>query len=273
MAPLKPIQNWLDRPQRTNRDALVVGVVGAAIFAIAVYALGRLLDAAHLIDFDSSIPVWIASLGGGGALGLGLLLGRRSVRGLRDRVGALTGEVDRLEEQTSQLQQVGPYSEHQPTVGTNKAIKRRPGRVEAELVYPVLRGREVGRWTAEPARYMFAPYRQNAMGSGLSNDEFRKSFPNGYRWLAQFRSILRDRKLVATLNWDMNGDDWGQVMGTEHMTGRPCVVVREMAKRPAAAVVTKRYDPRLGRSATVLVDHKLLICAVDTRTRRTTSRR
>jgi hypothetical protein len=41
-------------------------------------------------------------------------------------------------------------------------------------------------------------------------------------------------------------------------------VVREMSKRPAAAVVKRRYDSRLGRTATVLIDHKLLFCAVGT---------
>ena len=53
-------------------------------------------------------------------------------------------------------------------------------------------------------------------------------------------------------------------MGTEHMTGAPCVVVRELGRRPAAAVVLPRDDERLGRRATVLIDHKLLYCAVAT---------
>ena len=46
------------------------------------------------------------------------------------------------------------------------------------------------------------------------------------------------------------------------MTGAPCVVVRELGRRPAAAVVLPRDDERLGRRATVLIDHKLLYCAV-----------
>jgi len=153
---------------------------------------------------------------------------------------------------------------NQAASGKNPAVKRRQGRVEPDLVYPVLRGREVTRWRADPTGYLFAPYREAEMGQGLSDDEFRSSFPNGYRWLSSFRAILKKRKIVATLNWKMDGDDWGQIMGTEHMTGKPCVVVREMSKRPAAAVVTKRYDQKLGRSATVLIDHKLMFCAVNT---------
>jgi hypothetical protein len=83
MAPLKRIQNWLGRPQRTNRDALVVGVVGAAVSAVVAYAVGRALGAADIIDSTSTVPVWMASLSVGVALGVGLLLRRRSVRGLR----------------------------------------------------------------------------------------------------------------------------------------------------------------------------------------------
>jgi hypothetical protein len=67
---------------------------------------------------------------------------------------------------------------------------------------------------------------------------------------------------VATLRWDLEGEDWPRIMGTEHMTGAPCVVVRELGRRPAAAVVLPRDDERLGRRATVLIDHKLLYCAV-----------
>src|SRR4051795_10858996 len=99
MAPLKSVGNWLDRPQRTNRDALVVGVIGALLFAALAYAFGRLLDAAHLIDFASSVPVWVASVAAGIALGLGLLLGRRSIRDLHASVGELQSQVIELQAQ------------------------------------------------------------------------------------------------------------------------------------------------------------------------------
>lgn len=130
------------------------------------------------------------------------------------------------------------------------------------MVYPVLRGKDVGRWTADTSGHIVAPYRQTAMGEVLPNAEFRTEFPETYGWLSRFRQILRNRKIVNTLKWKMDQDDWPQIMGTSFMTGDPCVVVREMAKRPAAAVVLKRYDDQLGRTTTVLVDHKLVFCAV-----------
>jgi hypothetical protein len=41
------------------------------------------------------------------------------------------------------------------------------------------------------------------------------------------------------------------------------VVVREQQKRPAAAVVSARFDAQLGRTAAPLIDHKLVFCSVD----------
>ena len=149
-----------------------------------------------------------------------------------------------------------------PRAGRDPAVERRRGRVEAALVYPALRGRDVARWRAEPAGHVFAPYRQEAMGT--PPPDFAAAFPHGHRWLSAFRAQLERRRLVATLRWDLEGEDWPRIMGTEHMTGAPCVVVREFGRRPAAAVVLPREDERLGRRATVLIDHKLLYCALAT---------
>ncbi len=41
-------------------------------------------------------------------------------------------------------------------------------------------------------------------------------------------------------------------------------VVREIAEHPSAAVVLPRYDAALGRTATTLIDHKLLFCRIAT---------
>ena len=111
-SPLRPAQEWLDRPQRTNRDALVVGFVGFAMTAAAVYALRKLLELVNVVDFNGSLPIWVASLIGGSALGLGLLLGRGTTRRLQDRVGSLNAEVDRLQARTSELGAYETYSEH-----------------------------------------------------------------------------------------------------------------------------------------------------------------
>jgi hypothetical protein len=111
-SPLRTIGGWLDRPQRTNRDALIVGLVGAAITAAVAYGLGQLLAVVDLVDFGGSLPVWLAALLAGAALGIGLLLGRRTVRGLQSQVGTLSEQVGQLEAHTTELGASEPYSEH-----------------------------------------------------------------------------------------------------------------------------------------------------------------
>jgi len=57
-----------------------------------------------------------------------------------------------------------------PAAGRDSRVKARQGRVEAVLVYPVMRGEEVHRWTAQPDGHIIAPYRQNAMGQVISGE-------------------------------------------------------------------------------------------------------
>jgi hypothetical protein len=151
-----------------------------------------------------------------------------------------------------------------PANGRNKDIPSRRGAVEADLVYPLLRGKDVTRWHATPRGHIILPYRQDEMGYVIRENGFKASYRYANRWLSSFRPFLEARKIVATLHWDLSGDDYCQVMGPlQFLDGRPVVVMREIASRPAAAVVTQRYDGRLGRTATVIVDHKLVFCGLD----------
>jgi GAF domain len=72
------IANWLNRPQRTRRDDLVVGLVLAGILYVLSYGLGRGLDALGLIDFGNEAPLWLTALAVAFALLIGGLFGRRS---------------------------------------------------------------------------------------------------------------------------------------------------------------------------------------------------
>jgi hypothetical protein len=71
------VSAWLNRPQRTRRDDLLIAVVFAALLWVLGQVGGRLVDALGLIDFRNSVPIWAAALVGGMLLALGTLLGRR----------------------------------------------------------------------------------------------------------------------------------------------------------------------------------------------------
>jgi cobalamin biosynthesis protein CobD/CbiB len=81
------LRKWLERPQRTNRQAIVIGVVVWLLTTGLFYGLGWLLDVATLIDFQGTAPVWLVALFAGAALSGGFVVGRstraRSTREIR----------------------------------------------------------------------------------------------------------------------------------------------------------------------------------------------
>lgn len=143
-----------------------------------------------------------------------------------------------------------------------RVVQQRRGSVEAELVHPLLRGEGVRPWIATPDRYIIAPYLEADLGHLLEGDEWQP-YRRAHNWLRQFRALLQGRSAPPTGNWNLQGADWCRIDGPlEHMGRGSCVVIREIATSPAAAVVTDRWDAELGRTAKVLIEHKLIFCSV-----------
>jgi len=149
-----------------------------------------------------------------------------------------------------------------PAAGRNPAVHRRPRSVDTRLVYPLLRGRDVNRWIAKPSGYIVAPYDQANLGELLTQSEL-SNYSGVADFLNQFKNILRKRSTPPTRNWNMQGDDWYRLDGPMEYMGAPFkVVVRELQDGPSAALVRVSYNNDLGRSASILVDHKLCFCSL-----------
>ncbi len=147
--------------------------------------------------------------------------------------------------------------------GRDKTVQTTRGWVEADLVYPLLRGRDVQPWSARPSCYIIAPYKPGLMGELLDESTFRTKYRRAWQWLRRHYDVLSKRKAPPTRSWDIAGRDWARLDGPlSHMRGQHIVVVREQQQRPAAAVVQARFDDQLGRTVAPLIDHKLSFCAV-----------
>lgn len=107
-SPTKLASDWLERPQVTNREALVVGVLGGLVTSAIIYGAGALLKVSNLVDFDSSVPVWLAAVIAGLTLAFGLLLGAR--KGAEADV--LKERITDLEAMTKELATYQAYAEH-----------------------------------------------------------------------------------------------------------------------------------------------------------------
>lgn len=107
-SPRQATSEWLDRPQVTNREALTVGLVGAALFAALTYGARGLLAAAGIVDFRASMPVWLAGIIAGAMLAFGLFLGARRGK----KAEELRSKISGLEARTQLLAGYEVYAEH-----------------------------------------------------------------------------------------------------------------------------------------------------------------
>jgi SAM-dependent methyltransferase len=146
--------------------------------------------------------------------------------------------------------------------GRDSTVRTTQGFVESALVYPLLRGRDVGHWVASPSGYVLAPYDPDSPAELLTQQSFLR-YPEAYAWLSRHRRFLAARKTPPTRQWNMKGDDWCRLDGPiDHMLAGHLVVVRELQNRPAAAVIEPRYNEQLRRTCRPMLDHKLVFCSV-----------
>lgn len=149
--------------------------------------------------------------------------------------------------------------------GRNAAVEAR-GDVEADLVFPLLRGKDVAHWTARPVTYILLPHDPVELDQPVPQAELMSQYPKTFSWLSRNKTALQARQAPPTRAWDLQGDDWARVDGAlQHMQTGSSVVVREFGDRPAAALATDHMDPALHRQVAPLIDHKLLLCTVPTR--------
>jgi SAM-dependent methyltransferase len=66
--------------------------------------------------------------------------------------------------------------------------------IEPDLLYPLLRGRDVQRWKAEPSAYIIMPHTIETEWNAIAEGELQKFFPRTYGYLWRFRDTLLERR-------------------------------------------------------------------------------
>jgi hypothetical protein len=126
--------------------------------------------------------------------------------------------------------------------------------IESDYVFPLLRGSDVQRWTADPDLCVVLPHEEENPTSPVS---FNRLPPGTQEFLHAFKDKLRSRKTFR--NFDPSGPDWHGLYSVLRATFAPFKVVwREMAKGSKAAVVSQAILPT-GERKLVIPDHKLFI--------------
>ncbi len=77
--------------------------------------------------------------------------------------------------------------------GAKRKVEQVTAALETDLLYPLLRGRDVARWRAEPLATILVTHESGMKLKAIPEDEMKMRLPKTYRYLKQFKDTLRTR--------------------------------------------------------------------------------
>ncbi len=123
--------------------------------------------------------------------------------------------------------------------------------MEHDLVYPLLRGRDVDRWRASPSAYILM-VQDPSKRSGYEESWLKVHLPHTYAYLADFEPLLRQRSGYRKY-FDPDKDAFYSMYDVADYTFAPYKVVwREQASELTASAVVAEQQPSIP-------DHKLML--------------
>jgi len=79
------------------------------------------------------------------------------------------------------------------TKGAKRKVESIQMAIEPDLLYPLLRGRHVKRWRAEPSVHIIATHLPGMRLNAIPEDEIKADYPKTYLYLKRFEVVLRER--------------------------------------------------------------------------------
>jgi hypothetical protein len=148
------------------------------------------------------------------------------------------------------------FIENLPEAG-RKEIPRIQSEVERDLVYPLLRGKDVERWKTTPVSYIIVPHGPTT-GMHAFSDKFMKiNYPKTYNYFMRMKSYISCRRTLKIFGGSTKY--WYSLFKIGKYTFAPHKVVwREIAKDFVVSTVSSVIDEFVGKK-NVLPDHKLML--------------
>lgn len=97
------------------------------------------------------------------------------------------------------------------TEGSRKEVEGIQAAIEPDLLYPLLRGRDIGRWKAKPSAYIIM-VQDPVKRRGMDENEMKMKYPKSYMYLKKFEGILRER--AAFKRYFTRKDKTGRIIET-----------------------------------------------------------
>ncbi|GJQ27290.1 MAG: SAM-dependent methyltransferase [Phycisphaerae bacterium] len=180
--------------------------------------------------------------------------------GYRARVGAYTGGANAV----YWLTVVHHRPDGLPVVqnlreGARRQVESVTAEIEAELVYPLLRGRDVQKWRAAPSASILVTHSPAGGLTAYTTAHMQRQFPRAYAYLRRFEEMLRGR---AVFRRYFTRRSHGRIVETgpyysmfdigPYTFASSKVVWREQAAEFTVAAVVSTDRP-------IVPDHKLMV--------------
>jgi len=123
------------------------------------------------------------------------------------------------------------------TEGAKVKLKQVSMTVEPDLLYPLLRGRDVKRWCAQPSAWIIVPQDPNRPSRAYPKASLQVDYPKTYAYLKRFEKELRNRSGYKQILSQRKQEFYG-LMDIDHYTFEPWKVVWTRIGSIQAAVVS-----------------------------------
>ena len=142
------------------------------------------------------------------------------------------------------------------TEGAKRKVKEVVNPLEPELLYPLLRGRDVQRWHAQPSAWILVPRLPTHPSQVIDLKTMQVKYPKTYAYLKQFEDVLRTRRDAMTQSALRRDEPFYFYGAVNDYTFAPWKVVwREVAELPDAAVIGSIHSkPVVPAHTIVLID-------------------
>ncbi|MFX1253010.1 MAG: class I SAM-dependent DNA methyltransferase [Promethearchaeota archaeon] len=131
---------------------------------------------------------------------------------------------------------------------------------DLQLVYPLLRGRDIHCWASAPSCHVIVPHTIETGMQSISEGVLKADYPQIYNFFKEFQSLIEKRPIHKR---------WGKkqpfytLYDIGHYTFSPYKVVwRYIASELKATVISKTHDPILGEKI-VIPDIKLMMVPLE----------
>ena len=140
-------------------------------------------------------------------------------------------------------------------------VKRVQTLIEPELVYPLLRGRDVSRWRTAPSAFILLPQSRERQREGIPETILKTEFPQTYAYLKEFEQLLSarsDRKYYPV------GSAFYTMRNVAEYTFAPYKVVwTRVATDIRAAVIGPHHISSLGSKPTIPIETATMVAFGD----------